>query len=495
SGTITGYEWFVNGTSSATGSSFAFVPPASGSYNIRLALTTDKGCVSAGSDSVIQVHPLPEVKFGMPENCVDDPISRFGDSSTVDNGSVVNWLWNFGDEAATPANPNTSALQNGTHKFSRAGDYSVTLSVTSDKSCTATVTQLFTINGSLPQSGFTISNTAPACVSSEVVVVSSPSIDVGKIVKTEIFWDDLNDQGNKTVDEEPEVGETYRKVYQPFFSPASKTYTIRVRSYSGEQCFDDSIVQVTLNALPLITFSMPQKICGNEAPFQLNAEVSNVQGSGSYSGKGVSPSGVFSPAVAGEGVHVVRFTFTSSEGCIAFEEDTIKVNPLPSVLAGPLSGLGVLEGGSVTIPATASGQGLTYLWSPPTWLNNAAVLRPVATPLRDTVYSLTATTAEGCSASSLVSVKVLKGITVPNVFTPNGDGINDRWEITYLESYAGAVIQLYNRNGQLIFQSKGYNKPWDGTINGKPVPFGTYYYVIDPKNGRKPMTGFVDVLR
>jgi gliding motility-associated-like protein len=90
---------------------------------------------------------------------------------------------------------------------------------------------------------------------------------------------------------------------------------------------------------------------------------------------------------------------------------------------------------------------------------------------------------------------VLKGITIPNVFTPNGDGINDTWEITYLESYRDAVIQLYNRYGQLIFQSKGYNKPWDGTVNGKPVPFGTYYYVIDPKNGRKAITGFVDIIR
>ncbi|HVG12928.1 MAG TPA: gliding motility-associated C-terminal domain-containing protein, partial [Flavisolibacter sp.] len=488
-------EWFVNGTSSATGASFAFVPPVAGNYTIRLALTTDKGCVSAGRDSVIQVNPLPELKFGMPENCVNDPISTFTDSSSVNNGSVASWLWNFGDGAATPANPNTSAVKNGTHKFSKAGDYNVSLAVTSDKSCVAAATRVFTINGSFPQSSFTISNAAPACVSSEVVVTSSPRVDVGKIVKTEIFWDDLNDPGNKTVDEEPEVGETYRKVYQPFFSPSSKTFTIRVRSYSGELCFDDSVVQVTLNAVPQITFSIPQKICGNEASFQLNAEVANVQGVGIYSGQGVSPAGVFSPAAAGEGLHVVRYTFTSSEGCVAFREDTIKVNPVPSVVAGPPSGIGVLEGGSVTIPATASGQGLTYLWSPPTWLNNPSALRPVATPLRDTIYSLTVTTAEGCSASSFVSVKVLKGITVPNVFTPNGDGINDRWEITYLESYAGAVIQLYNRNGQLIFQSKGYNKPWDGTINGKPVPFGTYYYVIDPKNGRKPITGFVDVLR
>jgi gliding motility-associated-like protein len=84
---------------------------------------------------------------------------------------------------------------------------------------------------------------------------------------------------------------------------------------------------------------------------------------------------------------------------------------------------------------------------------------------------------------------------IPNVFTPNGDGINDKWVIQYLESYPGAVVEIFNRYGSLVFRSVGYTKPWDGTFNGKEMPAGTYYYIINPKNGRKQISGFVDIVR
>jgi gliding motility-associated-like protein len=91
-------------------------------------------------------------------------------------------------------------------------------------------------------------------------------------------------------------------------------------------------------------------------------------------------------------------------------------------------------------------------------------------------------------------VKVLKKPVIPNTFSPNGDGIHDQWVIKYLENYPDASVEIFNRYGQPVIKLSNY-KPWDGTYNGKPVPVGTYYYIINPKNGRKQMTGFVDVIR
>ena len=90
---------------------------------------------------------------------------------------------------------------------------------------------------------------------------------------------------------------------------------------------------------------------------------------------------------------------------------------------------------------------------------------------------------------------MLKSPVIPNIFSPNGDGIHDRWVIEYLESYPGCVVQIFNRYGQLVQKFVNYTTPWDGKINGKDAPVGTYYYIIDPKNGRKPMTGFIDIIR
>jgi gliding motility-associated-like protein len=102
---------------------------------------------------------------------------------------------------------------------------------------------------------------------------------------------------------------------------------------------------------------------------------------------------------------------------------------------------------------------------------------------------------DGCVATDKVSIRVLKAPTVPNVFTPNGDGINDKWDIQYLETYPGATVDVYNTYGQIVFQSTNYLKAWDGSYRSKPLPVGTYYYIINPKNGRKQIAGYVDIVR
>jgi gliding motility-associated-like protein len=66
-----------------------------------------------------------------------------------------------------------------------------------------------------------------------------------------------------------------------------------------------------------------------------------------------------------------------------------------------------------------------------------------------------------------------------NVFTPNGDGINDTWQVLLSGSCTRSVeVTIFNRNGAVVYQSKNYNNTWDGTYNGKGLPDGTYYWVI-----------------
>jgi gliding motility-associated-like protein len=92
-------------------------------------------------------------------------------------------------------------------------------------------------------------------------------------------------------------------------------------------------------------------------------------------------------------------------------------------------------------------------------------------------------------------VKLLLKPLIPNIFSPNGDGIHDKWQIDFLDTYPGCTVEIFNRYGQIVFRSLGYSTPWDGTVNGKQVPIGTYYYIVDPKNNRPKMTGYVEVIR
>ena len=110
-------------------------------------------------------------------------------------------------------------------------------------------------------------------------------------------------------------------------------------------------------------------------------------------------------------------------------------------------------------------------------------------------YKLTVTARGGCARSDEMFVKLLKGPRIPNTFTPNNDGINDKWEIQYLNTYPKNRVQVFTKAGQLVFESYGYTSPWDGTYKGKPLPMDTYYYIIEPNNGRDPITGYVTIVK
>jgi gliding motility-associated-like protein len=96
-----------------------------------------------------------------------------------------------------------------------------------------------------------------------------------------------------------------------------------------------------------------------------------------------------------------------------------------------------------------------------------------------------------------MTVFVVEPIDIPNAFSPNGDGLNDRWIIDNLEQYPNAVVEVFNRYGKKIFEKKGYNSTnaWDGTNNGSPLPVAPYYYIVRTGNGEKPRVGVVSIIR
>ena len=499
SGSITKWTWNLgDGTTPVytTGAPFTHAYSSTGTYHVSLIVENSKGCVSPAKQTDVVVSPLPVAAFTLPDNCLNDPTSQFTDASTISDGtqSQFTYSWNFGDPNANGSNPNTSTVKNAQHRYTVAATYNVSLTVTSAAGCSATITQPYTVNGALPQSFFSFGAGSSECSNKSVTISNNSSVDVGRLIKLEIYWDDANDPTNKTTLTFPAAGATFTHTYPEFFTPATKTYSIRMVAYSGDNCSSTSVQTLTLKATPDITFSTIPSICADVPSFQITqASTTNIPGTPVYSGTGVSSSGLFNPATAGNGPHPIRYVFTGDNGCVNEKSQTVTVFPVPTVDAGPERF--VLEGGTAVLLGSATGNNLSYLWSPSTYVSNANVLQPVTTPLSEMNYVLKVTSADGCSASDQVHVSFLKAPTIPNVFSPNGDGINDRWDIKFLDSYPGATVQIFNRYGQVVFSSTGYSKPWDGTMSGKPLPAGTYYYIINPKNGRQQMTGFVDLVR
>lgn len=466
------------------------------------------GCVSAVSASNVVffkvLKPLPLVDFDVPAICLKDATAIFNNKTTIGDSSEakLTYLWDFGDaENSTAENPNQSGGKNGLHKYIRTGHYTVSLTVYKEGSCPTVLQKEFTVNGSIPKADFVINGTS-FCSGEELVFEDKASVDFGEITRVEWYFDADNDPGLTERDDDPQnrnvsPGRLYRHVYPVFRIPAVKTVKVRMVVYSGLSCVDEITKTIDLNAVPELRFDSIPPICADAPAVQLTQgkEIWGVvSGSGKYSGPGVTGSRTFNPATAGAGTHILSYSFESDNGCTTPPKiQTVTVLPLPSAKAG--ADQVILEGGQALLGAGTIEPGLTYKWSPSTGLDRDDVLNPVAAPVRDITYRLRVKTAGGCIAEDEVAVKVLRNPEIPNTFSPNGDGLNDEWKIRYLDSYPLATIKIYNRYGDLVFTATSGIKSWNGKHQGKDVPVGTYYYVIDPRNGRKIITGSVTLLR
>ena len=89
-----------------------------------------------------------------------------------------------------------------------------------------------------------------------------------------------------------------------------------------------------------------------------------------------------------------------------------------------------------------------------------------------------------CGSEAILNVSVIACDTeIPNVFSPNNDGTNDYFRIPGIEGFPNSGLEIYNRWGNLIFQSTDYGGAWDGRINTEPVSDGTYYYILRRSDG------------
>ena len=202
---------------------------------------------------------------------------------------------------------------------------------------------------------------------------------------------------------------------------------------------------------------------------------------------GTTDSVTTTPTTAG----VICYAFQATGPCVFTDTVCITVNPLPAADAG--ADVNIFEFASTTLNATG---GSTYSWSPTTGLSDSTIFNPVASPEVTTTYFVTVISADGCIATDSVTVTVLPSINFADGISPNGDGANDFWVIDFIEEFPDNVVEIYNRWGELLFHADGYQQDWDGTYNGKELPVGTYYYIIDLNDeNMQPFTGPITILR
>ncbi len=285
---------------------------------------------------------------------------------------------------------------------------------------------------------------------------------------------------------------------------AAGNVILTLRSTNNGACIvSASSLSVNITDAPKVSAGNDVLVCSNDSIVILKGIVTiatggiwTSSGTGQFNPSNTGLSSVYIPSLRDilSGNVSLQLTTTGNGGCNAVSNSKIIViTKAPIVNAGP--DRLVLENRNIQLDPIVNGVNLQYEWMPNLYLNNNTIKNPIVTGKQDQLYTLTVTGTGGCISSDETFIKVLKPIIIPNVFSPNGDGINDVWVIEQLANYPGATVEVYTRTGQLIYSTVGYDKPWDGNYNNKPVPVATYYYIINPKLTGIILSGSVTILR
>ncbi len=266
-------------------------------------------------------------------------------------------------------------------------------------------------------------------------------------------------------------------------------YSITVTD--SKACSNEKIFDLTA-LISVVAFAGVDTAVCSGIPFILNGQGGPVM---SWS----PPEGLSNPNISNPVVTLTEnasyiLTVTGFDDCLDIDTIHISVRPDMGLVAG--NDTTVIKKAEIILDALG-GPFETYRWEPASGLVTPDQSSTLAHPLENTTFIVTAFTEFGCAETDTTVVNVIERLIVYDIFSPNGDGLNDYFEIDFADYFPGMLVEVYTRWGEKLFSSRGYSdeQRWNGTYRGKDVPFGTYYYVIVPYSGAEPITGPLTIVR
>ncbi|MCB9293599.1 MAG: gliding motility-associated C-terminal domain-containing protein [Lewinellaceae bacterium] len=481
-GTYDSYLWSTGDTTQT------ITVNAEGSFSVTV--TNEQGCAGQAEAQVVESEGLMPQVTGQLSFCP-------GASTTLGAGTYDSYLWSTGDT--------TQAIAVGV-----AGTYSVTVS--DGQGCFGeTAVEVAQSAEPTPQVTGQLSFCAGASTTLGAGTYDSYLWSTGDTTSTVTIssagtfsvtvTDELGCSGETAV----EVTETAELMPQiigqlAFCSGASTTLsagtfesylwstgevapTITVSSagaYSvtvtdGQGCSGEAAVEVARDDVPdaMIIASAPGA-CAGESLELLGSggnEYTWLDGSGT-----LEITGPATAAVSPEGPTV--YSLIASNACGADTADIeLSILPAPEVSLSEVPRLRASE----SFPLLASGAD-RYEWIPGSFLDCPDCPDPVVTPDSSVTYLVIGIDENGCRDTASLFVEVLDKdaplIDPVNTITPNGDGVNDFFVIPELAFYPDHKLSIFNRWGDVVYESRDYQGDWDGTYKGKELPAGTYLYVL-----------------
>ncbi len=443
-----------------------------GLYDVQLVITTTFGCVdSVLLEDYINVQgPYAEFHISDDTVCIGEPADFLIDSSL----NVAGYQWDFGNGLDSVTSGSIDSL---TYFYNQTGTI-IARMIYLDSGGVCPKSYEDTLFVSQLIADFSIDD--PEGCAPHTVQFSDSSM--GANVWS---WGFGNGQSSNQVS----PGMNYD-------DPG--TYSVSLISTNDSTgCRDTTFRQIVVFDQPDPQISGPDFVC--------IGEWLQLQGSGGVT-YAWTPDSLFSdPTSSNTSVWLsqsdtVGLSVTDTNGCVDSTGKYVFVQYPPSfTIAGDTT---IFKGQAVDLWIESSVPGnLTAQWVPETGLSCVDCLLPVASPNETTNYTILLADVNGCfseETSLTVSVVLEQELHIPNAFTPNGDFTND---VLYIVPYGMRKLHhfhIFNRWGDLIFESNDFNQGWDGTHKGKESPIGVYAYSVlaEGYDGFvKQLTGYVVLVR
>ena len=441
-------------------------------YSVELTASTASGCSSSIS-KLVSIYYMPTATFTFGNVCLGNPMN-FANGSNITSGSLT-YEWDFADGSFP------SAVNQPVHLYSADNSYDVELIATSNNNCKDTVIQTITVHP-LPVVGFIAD---PVCHFNTSMFDDTSSINTSNSPASLVSYSwDFGD-GSSSTSADP--SHNYLN---------DQTYNVILTVTSNKGCVSQLSQAVIVNPMPYPNFEVTDACVGAPVLFVNSTQLAS--GTTSY-GWNFGDNNV---SIATEPIHYysvggfyqVWLVATSGAGCVDSIPKYAEVFSLPLPNAG--IDTSVSQGFPVGLEGYYSGA-IGYNWTPIESLSNNTISNPDATPLETTTYYLEVTDAHGCQNVDSMVVNVIEDfkLFIYNVITPDGNGQNDTWKITNIETFEGADIYVYDRWGGEVLSVKGYQNDWEGVSGTDQLPDGTYYYVIKAIETDKVYKGSLTVLR
>lgn len=433
---------------------------AAGSFTYFVAEERSTGCISPLNTILVDVlAPVPT-----PTAMNDGPVCAGEDLVLQASGSGnAGYTWSgpngFINSGQTLVVPNITLAQ--------SGSYSVTATINGCPSASASTNVVI---NALPTLSSSISTNSPLCEGDDLVLTAP--IDNNLVYEWTGPGGYIN---NQAVDTIPSVREETQQGF----------YVLVVTDQTTGCVSNPEATLVQVNRLPTPGMAGSNSpICAGDT---LELEVAPVFGAsyswtgpGGFSATGNNPS-LAATTTASSGTYDVEVEVS---GCITTLQSEVRVNPIPETTRS--GDLIVNEGETATLAVTG---GVAFDWSPAEYLNSAslAAVTFFGAPAGTYTYDAEIFDISGCSAVETFTVEVLPQtqLQITNLFTPNGDGFNDTWEIEFLDNVGTYTLRVFSRGGLEIYRSENYSNDWDGTHykTGGDLPEDAYFYIIESEEG------------